>query len=239
MNSVLSKIIHTIYPSRCVFCRTYSENKQNLCDLCKTSLPWSVDRCYRCGLGLEKHTETILCDRCQTFPPHFDRLCSIFSYQPPVKALITGLKFSNRLDYGRVLSTLLAEGVNDWYYENGLPGLTLPEAIIPMPLHWKRHQRRGFNQAMELSREVERKFSLPVLIKECARITHTKAQARLSAHRRAANLQNAFRVQLQKPYQHVAIVDDVVTTGSTVNALSLALKQQGVLNIDVWCICRA
>lgn len=234
--SLLKKGMGFVFPRICCFCSAELPNGDlDLCLDCKVSLPFLADRCYRCGLRLEKTNEAIDCEACQNKQPAFSRLCALFSYDPPVTNLVTGLKFHNRLAYGRVLSELLKEAVETKWYQN----LSLPEAIIPMPLHSRRLRSRGYNQAMELVLPFRKQDKIPVLHKVCVRNRVTKKQSGLNAEQRRHNLKDAFQIELLEPLNHVAIVDDVVTTGNTVAALSRALKKAGVDQIDVWCICRA
>ncbi|HQY22412.1 MAG TPA: hypothetical protein PK389_01455 [Gammaproteobacteria bacterium] len=115
----------------------------------------------------------------------------------------------------------------------------LPEAIIPVPLHIDRLRKRGFNQALELLWPIHKKTKIPVVFDACVRIRKTTAQAQLDKTRRKRNLKSAFQIVKPIPFEHVAIMDDVVTTGSTVNALTQVLKEAGVTTVDIWCICRA
>ncbi|PCH55186.1 MAG: phosphoribosyltransferase [Legionellales bacterium] len=179
--------------------------------------------------------EHIICARCMGSPPAFDRLCSIFTYNEPVLSLVTDLKFNNKLVAGKLLGQLLADKViNDWY-END----SLVTAIIPVPLHLKRLKQRGYNQVVEILHPVTTTLKLPVLLDACVRVKNTQAQSSLDSTARVANIADAFEIVAPIPYTHVALVDDVVTTGSTVNALSKILKQHGVEQVDVWCVCRA
>jgi ComF family protein len=234
--SLLKTALKLLFPRICCFCSSeLPQSDIDLCMDCKVSLPFVEDRCYRCGLRLEKENEAIICESCQNKAPAFSRLCSLFSYDPPVNRLVTGLKFNKQLAYGRILSELLLEAVETNWYKNA----TLPQAIIPVPLHKKRLRARGYNQVMELLRSFRKQNKIPVLHQQCWRSRQTKKQSGLNAEARRHNLKDAFQVQLPYALSHVAIVDDVVTTGSTVAALSLALKNAGVDNIDVWCVCRA
>lgn len=234
--SIIKTVLDFVFPRICCFCLSeLRQSKIDLCEHCKASLPFAVDRCYCCGLRLEQLNEAILCEKCQNRKPPFSRVCALFSYDPPVNKLITGLKFNKQLAYGRLLSELLIEAVETEWYKNS----PLPEAIIPMPLHKTRLRARGYNQAMELVRPFRKQNKISVLHKHCWRSRQTKKQSGLNAERRRQNLKNAFKVQLPQSFEHVAIVDDVVTTSSTVASLSLALKEAGVLQVDVWCICRA
>lgn len=114
----------------------------------------------------------------------------------------------------------------------------MPECIIPVPLHQQRLRERGFNQALELSRIISKQLNIPLNYSLCHRDKATPFQSGLSAKQRKQNLKNAFKVAKNHSYQHVAIFDDVVTTGTTVNELARQLKQSGVRTIEVWAIAR-
>lgn len=231
---MLKQIQQWLFPNICCLCENYTETEQDLCLVCKNILPWIEDRCYRCGLMLEHTRDAIYCTRCQENPPAFDRLCALFSYTPPVTQLITGLKFNEQLSYGTVLGELLAESVGEIWYKNDLP-----QALIPVPLHEKRLRKRGYNQALELIWPVYKRYRIPLLLNSCMRLRQTRPQSTLNKNHRQRNLQGVFSVTVPPLLEHIAIVDDVVTTGSTVAALSHALKVAGVERVDVWCICRA
>ncbi len=232
---MLKSLKQWFFPHICCLCEHYTTNDQDLCSVCKASLPWIENRCYRCGLQLKSNENSIYCQPCIESPPKFDRLCALFSYEPPVTKLVTRLKFGEQLAYGRVLGELLAEAVNHlWYYEK-----SLPEAVLPIPLHANRLRKRGFNQALELLWPLKKGRQIPILLNACSRLYKTKSQSQLKKEYRKRNMRKAFGVNKPLPFRHIAIVDDVVTTGSTVNALSEVLKNQGgVTEIDVWCICR-
>lgn len=234
MNRLITKITQYILPYHCSICEEITDNTRELCDTCFRILPWVEDRCYQCGLRLEGNY-SVICEKCQEMPPHYDRLRALFSYDFPIVKLIMGLKFGQQLSYGRVLGELLAEKIlKDWYKDEDLP-----QAIVPIPLHKKRIQQRGFNQSIELIRPFLKQFNVPMLLNSCIRSQNTKAQSSLNANQRKRNLMNAFEITKPINFEHIAIIDDVVTTGSTVNALACQLKKIGVKHVDIWCICRA
>jgi len=233
---MLKKVQQWLFPNICCFCEQYSLENRDLCGVCKPTLPWASDRCYQCGLSLlGGGQDSIICEKCAQSPPQFDRLAGLFSYEPPITQLVTGLKFGARLAYGRILGELLADAVCEQWYQN----IGLPQAVIPVPLYKSRLRKRGFNQAAELLLPLKKRVKLPVLLDICERVRPTKPQSKLDALDRKFNLKNAFQVKNSLGLEHVALVDDVVTTGSTVNAISQKLKEAGVLQVDVWCICRA
>lgn len=232
---MFKKLEQWLFPYRCCFCEVHTTSAQDLCSECKLALPWIEDRCYKCGLYLTSGLDSIDCERCRELPSKFDRLCALFSYQPPITKLVMGLKFGKKLAYGRIMGELLAEQVVTQWYQN----LTLPEAVIPVPLHDMRLRTRGFNQALELLWPLHKQIEIPVLLDACIRVRKTTAQSQLDKTRRKRNLKSAFQVVKPIPFEHIAVMDDVVTTGSTVNALTHVLKEAGVTTVDIWCICRA
>jgi len=201
-------------------------------------LPWVRQSCFRCGrnlehLDLEYYQETLpLCGNCLNSAPQYHSLASVFYYQYPLPKLIHKLKFGRKLYLAKSFGYLLSKRVGD-------QNKPLPEALIPMPLHYTRQRNRGFNQSMEIARSVSQSLGIPILSSVCQRVRATQAQSTLKAKDRQKNVKNAFSVDHLNGLHHIAIIDDVVTTGSTVDELSKRLYQQGVKIIEVWCICRA
>ena len=113
-----------------------------------------------------------------------------------------------------------------------------PEAIIPIPLHHQRYMQRGYNQAFEIAKLISRKLNIPVDNNCLRRIRPTQAQAGLSAYKRQKNILKAFEAINQKAYRHIAVVDDIVTTGSTVNEATKILHRAGIKTVDVWALAR-
>jgi len=150
----------------------------------------------------------------------------------PVDYLIKRLKFGHQLSHAKVLGTLLAQHLS----QQEIGGV---DAILPVPLHRARLRKRGFNQALELARELSRVLDIPIF-KGVKRVVNTTAQTLVKGEDRATNLSGAFAIKsgIELP-RHVAIVDDVITTGSTGNELARALKQAGVANVSLWAVARA
>jgi ComF family protein len=166
----------------------------------------------------------------------FRNLIALADYQWPLSGLLTALKFSAKLPNALALAEL--------FYQHTVSALPhLPNAIIPMPLHPSRYRQRTFNQSIEIARQLSKLCHVPVDNTLLRRIKKTTAQTQLSASQRKTNLQNAFALcpsaenKLQK-YQHIALFDDVVTTGATMDAAYQLLLSTGFgLRIDIWCIC--
>lgn len=235
-----------IYPPRCLLCddRGVERGRSavDMCESCTSRLPDNLPACTRCALPLPPDLSNhsyIVCGRCQKKPPAFDFSVSLFRYEQPVVWLVQQLKFKERLSHARLLGEMLAEKIMNMSMQNNSPYSTFPECILPVPLHRKRLSIRGFNQSIELARPFANKTGLPLELNLIERVRKTESQTGLDAGQRRKNLRGAFKVVGSVSYSHVAIVDDVVTTGSTVNELAIVLKRAGVKRVDVWSIARA
>ena len=154
-------------------------------------------------------------------------------YQDELKFLIHEFKYHQSLYLTTSLATLLRKRVQNYYQH-----CPLPSAIIPMPLHRKRTQQRGYNQALELSKCLSKQLNITLLNRSCQRALNTPSQSALSFKQRQSNVNKAFTAQAIA-HSHVAILDDVVTSGASANALANALKQQtSSLRVDVWCLAK-
>lgn len=234
--------IRWIYPPRCLLCGGKGMEKRDICGFCYSRLPDNLSACIRCALPLPAdllNSKNIVCGRCQKKPPAFDYSVSLFRYEEPVVWLIKQLKFNERLSHAKLLGEMLAERVKHGAAQKNTVYNTIPECILPVPLYKKRLRKRGFNQSIELARLVAKQAGLPLELNMVERVRETEAQTGLDAGQRRKNLRSAFKVVGSVKYNHVVIVDDVVTTGSTVNELALVLKRAGVKRVDVWSITRA
>jgi len=167
--------------------------------------------------------------------PYFDRVDAVFHYASPIDFFIQRLKFNGQLNYARLLGKLMAIELSDRY---SATGSELPDLIIPVPLHPARLRERGFNQALELARPIAARFNIPIDYKSCLRIRETAKQSDLPAKSRRQNVKGAFQIcGLQA--DHVVIIDDVMTTGCTVNEFASKIRGTGVTRIDVWTCARA
>lgn len=208
-----------------------SDRKQDLCHACLKDLPILAQKCQRCGIQSFSTT----CGRCLKNPPPFAACHSLFAYEPPFTYMVLNLKYHQRLANARVLGELLVEKIQqEWYYHQSLPDL-----IIPVPLHENRLKERGFNQAVEIARPIARKLKLKIAPQAIRRIRNTPPQAQLTADERQKNIRQAFIVEADVTNKRVVIIDDVVTTGATVAEITRVLLQQGAKSVEVWCCGRA
>jgi ComF family protein len=222
----------TLMPLCCVFCgaRSSAEN-QRTCRGCFADLPWIKSACPRCAAPLETTLPVgVDCARCQKRPPPFVVTVAPLRYEFPVDAGLKALKFGRRLHYAPAFAALLAT-------QSGCLPSTI-DALLPVPLHWRRQMRRGFNQARELCQPLARDFGLPI-VDVAKRRRFTRYQSGLSAAERRRNLRHAFDVAIEPRYRHIVIVDDVVTTGETTRQLANALVASGVPQVSVLAVARA
>ena len=225
--------IQLLYPPYCLLCGGAGHNGMDLCVHCQQNLPFNHSACVVCALPLPPSTaENSVCGRCQKKTPHYDQAFSLFSYQQPVVWFIQQLKFNEKLVHARLLGDLLV--VSDV-----IKLIADDVCILPVPLFKKRLRQRGFNQSIELARALSEKMGWPMELNRVQRVRETSAQTGLDAKERRKNIRGAFEVVESLLQKHVVIVDDVVTTGSTVNELSRVLKKAGVKKITVLSLARA
>lgn len=196
----------------CVFCGQKRLAAYPLCQPCYTELPW---------LAAEYNYPLADCDDC----------ISAFAYYAPIRQLLLGVKFGKHLRTLQLLGELTAVGI--------LPQISaVPEAILPIPLHSRRLQQRGFNQALELARPLAQQLGIPLLSRAVTRQKSTQRQTELTAEQRQENMHQAFQLTTALPYKHLAIFDDVITTGATCRELARTLRANGVQTIQVWSCAR-
>jgi ComF family protein len=196
----------------------------DLCGPCFGELSWNRHACPRCAAPLPPDAEANLCGNCLKALPPWDEAKSPLAYGYPLDKLIQHFKFQGDLAVGRLLGELLAEFLT-------AGGGARPDFLIPVPLHASRLKERGFNQAAELARTLSKRLKLPVRLDVCERVRATEVQSKLDAVERHKNLKDAFAV--------MQLVDDVVTTGATVAALTRALKDAGAARVAIWSVARA
>ena len=197
------------------------------------SIPWFPSPCRLCGE--QTGPAAAFCGGCLAGfpgPPPVLTLANgtvhaAFIYDAPIDGLIGDFKFREDLGAGRHLAHL------------ALPtsAVGTPQALLPVPLHRSRLRQRGFNQSLELAKYWSRRRGIPVVAQALARVRATAMQSALTGAERAANVQGAFRAAGLLP-PHVALVDDVYTTGATCAAAAEALLAAGVRRVDVWCLAR-
>ncbi|MBE2260253.1 MAG: ComF family protein [Candidatus Accumulibacter sp.] len=210
----------------CLLCGATS-GARLLCAACEADLPRLPEaRCRLCALPTASG-ET--CGRCLSRPPPYDLTLAAFRYDFPLDKLVQSFKYGHRLALGR-------------YFGEQLAALTTNDAadlIIPVPLHPLRLRERGFNQALELARPVSRAWRIPIDLRSCRRIRHTSVQAELPWRERAKNVRGAFHCAADFSGQRLLLVDDVMTTGASLDELARTVKRQGAAHVALLVLARA
>ena len=229
VDSTMRGIGALLWPPRCLLCGDAGEAGRDLCAACLSRLPWNRAACARCALPLPEAAPA--CGDCLRRPPPVEETRAVFVYGFPADRLLPRLKFHNGLAAGRLLAQLAAGHLaND---------AARPEAVVPVPLHHSRLRRRGYDQALELARPLARQLGLPLRDDLLRRVRATAPQSRLDAKARQRNLRHAFETRANAPLPaHVALFDDVMTTGATVHAAARALRRAGVARVDAWVCAR-
>lgn len=224
--TLLDRLLHAVLPAPCLGCTRplpARGTRLGLCSRCRAALALlGSEACAVCARPLAAHPlpEDYRCGACRERPPAFDRLLALWSYRPPLDAVIRGLKFG-RLDYlGSHLAADLADGLGE--------RLQGHDRVVPVPLHWQRQLARGYNQAERIARPLATRLGLPCA-PLLARRRFTPPQSLLGKADRLANLRKAFQVPRPERVRglRILLVDDVATTGATLEAAASALKNAG------------
>lgn len=215
----------------CVLCHAPAPLTQDICADCKAELPWLQAACQHCALALSELAADRVCPACRK-RPLADRAIAALHYRPPADWLITRLKFSARMPHARLLGDLLAERIS-------AVDSPRPDWLVPVPLHPSNLRKRGFNQAERIARRLAEPLAVPIAVRGIERRLATERQSTLAASARRANVRNAFACDRDLGDAHVAIVDDVVTTGHTARALAACLRHAGARRVDLYAVARA
>lgn len=220
-----------LFAPACMLCGDPTGDGQSLCAPCDAALPRLSGVCPRCANPLTSK-QPVLCGTCQQSPPAFAATRALFRYESPVDSLIHGLKYHGRLDLARLLGTLFAAALTR-------DGARTIDVLVPVPLDHARLRSRGYNQSLELARPVAQRIGLPIDAFGVRRTRATRPQAELSRAGRRENMRGAFVVDADYRDKSVAIVDDVMTSGATADALSSELLAAGARRVEVWAVARA
>jgi ComF family protein len=218
----------------CLLCDEHSDSASAICTACESDLPWLIDQCDHCALPLPMPGLT--CAQCIRQPPAFSQVIVPWLYDFPIDALVTRFKHQAKWPLGRLLAELLSQTLRHRFDE----GLERPDILVPVPLASKRMRQRGYNQAAMLASWLGSAMQLPVDERLIKRVKETPAQQGLNAKARKRNLRDAFA--LPAPHRvidrHIALIDDVLTTGSTADTLTRLLLKAGATKVDVYCLAR-
>lgn len=222
----LGRCLDRFLAQDCLLCAAASDG-EILCRACSADLPRLPDRCCpRCALPTPQGE---VCGRCLAHAPNFDATLAAYRYDFPVDKLVQSFKYGHRLALAR-------------YFGRQLASLAAPldaDLIIPLPLHRLRLRQRGFNQALELARPVARACALPIDASSCRRARNTPAQADLSLRERVKNVRGAFECRADLTGKRIMLVDDVMTTGASLDECARTLKLHGATRVSVLVLARA
>jgi len=235
---LLPAVLDTLLPQRCLLCRKLSHRPVALCLPCETALPLNHPACECCAAPLAAPDLALrYCPGCLWRPSPISSTHIPWRYLEPMSTLVQHWKFGPEPGLTPLLAQLFEIGLRHC-------GMTpvLPDLLIPVPLHWRRLWRRGHNQsallAWALTRALPRLSSVPVAPRAVQRKRATPSQRGLLPQERHSNLRQAFRVTHSVTGLHVAVVDDVMTTGATVNTMAQELLAAGARRVDVWALAR-
>jgi len=214
----------------CVLC-DQPAGQGRICRQCRRILPWNDVFCECCGQAINAvQPPGVACTACESRRPRFEIARAPLIYDFPVDAIIKAIKFKRQLWYVPAFGELLLRTLESEFAS--------VDALVPVPLHRWRQLARGFNQAMELCRPLQRATGLPILT-QAARIRATSAQPGLNAAQRKKNLKDAFAVSGKLKCRQPLIVDDVITTGETCSQLALTLLKAGAESVSVLTVARS
>ena len=228
----LSKFLKQVvcFPHYCLLC--HNLNEERICQGCQQYLLSVAKPCQGCGIPLL--SKNVFCGACIQKRPEFDTIFSAFLYQSPIDTLIHNFKHNGNQAIGRAMGELFTQAIRNHYQSHHL---SRPQAVVAVPMHWRKQWQRGFNQADILCDHISKAFSMTHL--DIVKRLHSgPEQKNLTRKQRLHNLKNCFTVKQTLNGEHIAIVDDVMTTGATVNTLAKALKDAGAGEITVWVLAR-
>lgn len=198
-----------------------------ICPECEADFfPLAQARCVVCAIPIT--TPDAVCGRCQATPPHFQRTTALADYAPPVAGMVAALKFGARLDLATVFGQMLARRVT----------LNPAARVVPVPLAYERHAERGFNQSMQIARALCNASGARLDSDVIRRIRHAPPQQTLALKERRRNVRGAFEATRRIDGAHVLMVDDVMTSGSTLDEVARVLGQAGAVELHALVVAR-
>jgi ComF family protein len=229
-----TSLVKTLWPPHCLLCGRLGQHASvDLCEGCESDLPVNLNHCELCAEPFQtEHAGARMCGACLQRQPRFDVSVIPFRYAYPMDHMIRRLKYGGAIAIGRVLGELFAQRLTSRADD------AWPQLLLPVPLAQPRFRERGFNQAIVLAEHIHRITKLPLRTDLLVRTRDTLEQAGLDQRARRRNIRRAFEITDKVP-KHVAIIDDVVTTGSTANEVARVLKRAGAKRVEVWAIARA
>lgn len=222
--------LKSILEQHCLLCARHNGSELGVCKACLNDLPWHTSpQCPQCGLL----SNGLTCGSCLNSAPHYDATHTLFTYDFPLDRLLQHYKYRDLLPLANTFATLL--------HQNKLSqriNTNKTDLIVPMPMHDKRLQERGFNQAMEIARIIAKNTGIKLDYTACQRTKLTAPQASLPLKDRIKNIRGVFDCTQSLQGLNIAVVDDVMTSGASLNELAKTLKQAGAAHVECWVIAR-
>ena len=216
-----------LFKQHCLLCAALDSNESGLCNGCLNDLPWHTSpQCQQCGLK----SNGAICGNCLNALPHFDATYSLFTYDFPVNAMMQHYKYGGMLNLSQLFGHLLSKKISS----------NRVDLIIPMPMHPLRLKERGFNQALEIAKILTKNHIEKLDYTSVHRQKLTPPQASLPLKERVKSIKGAFKINVGQKIKkkRIAIVDDVMTTGASLNELAKTLKQAGATHVECWVVSR-
>jgi ComF family protein len=223
---IRSKFNHFMLPQQCLLCAALAGNDGIFHD-CNADLPWQHDPC--CPVCALPSGTGEVCGACLQHPPVFNAKLAALKYQFPINLVLQRYKYAGLLAVSEVTGELLA---------GSLRGESKQDLIIPMPLHFSRLLERGFNQAAEIARVVARELGIPLDLHACSQARPTKSQVGLSLQESKKSLRGVFACRQTLGGKRVALLDDIMTTGASLNELAKTVKDAGAAKMECWVVAR-
>lgn len=227
-----TRSLSALLPTNCILCNAWQS--QAVCLTCQSRWRDHAPRCLRCAIRLPRQAQDQVCQACEDQSPEFDRAIAALDYEAPWKSAVSRLKFREAIAIAQPLAGLMHEAI-----------CTRPhpvDMILPVPLSSNRLRERGFNQAWLLAQHLSISLQRPARHDVLQRTRHTHRLMSLDAEDRRAHIRDAFEVSEHKRsdirHRHIAIVDDVLTTGATLNEVALTLFEAGARSVSAWVLAR-
>lgn len=240
VNNCINFIQNLLFQPSCLLCGNVTHTTRSICQACADNLPANDFHCRICSasFGIDNTNmssgpvcpTSLTCPTCQKRPPSYSSSFVPYLYKDRMCDLVQQFKFHHNLTAGKALCQLFVDKLTSCK--------ELPDVLIPVPLHPYRMRQRGFNQSGWLATEIAKSTGISVDHSAIRRRQNTEAQHRISRQKRMQNLRKAFSSTRPVDEKHIAIIDDVMTTGATAEAISKVIKQSSDTRIDIWAIAR-
>jgi ComF family protein len=218
-------LLSLLFKQNCALCAAPTHSELSVCHACINDLPLATNpSCPQCGLS----TQGDICGKCIKQKPHYDATHALFTYAYPVDALLQHYKYHHALYLSQTFAQLLSAKMQS----NDI------DLIIAMPLHPNRIKERGFNQSLEVAKIMATKQQIALDRASCSRIKNTPPQASLPLKNRLKNMKDAFRCNQSLTGKHIALIDDVMTTGASLNELAKTIKKAGAYKVSCYVLAR-